>query len=41
MMFENCMEIIVEVASKCESRVGHIISGGVIEEYLLNPEHLL
>jgi hypothetical protein len=40
-MFENCTKIIVEVASKCKSRVGHMISGGIIEEYLLNPEHLL
>jgi hypothetical protein len=39
--FEGRMSIIVQVASKCKSRVGHMISGGVIEEYLLNSDHLL
>jgi hypothetical protein len=39
--FEERMKLIVEVATKCKNRVGEILRGGVIEEYLLTPSKLI
>jgi hypothetical protein len=39
--FEQRMNIIVGVAKKCRNRVGEILCGGAIEEYLLMPSKLI
>lgn len=39
--FEERMLKIVELALHCKNRVGEMVNGSVIEEYLLAPGHLL
>jgi hypothetical protein len=39
--FEQRMKAIIDIALHCKNRVGEMLNGGVIEEYLLAPGHLL